>query len=73
MQTRIPSFLLVPTLFAGCLGAEGTDDSGEADADADTDADTDIDTDTGSDTTPARPDTDPAAPFALMELFTSEG
>jgi hypothetical protein len=64
---------------AGCLGtgmteqADGdadSDVSGDGDADSDVDADSDSDTGTGED---PRPDPDPAAPFALLELFTSEG
>ena len=48
----------------------GDDGGGGAgsDIDADSDTDTDTDTDADSDT----PDPDPAAPFAAVELFTSE-
>ncbi len=65
----------------GCLGTGMTesnggdadmdaDVSGDSDADSDVDSDADTDTGTGEDTSP---DPDPAAPFALLELFTSEG
>jgi len=42
--------------------SDGGDDGTDAGTDTDTDADTDADI----------PDPDPAAPFAVMELFTSE-
>lgn len=51
-------------LFPAC------DDSDEGGDGSDTDADTDSDTDTDSDGD--IPDPDPAAPFVVMELFTSE-
>jgi len=46
-------------------------DSGP-DADSDTDGDSDGDTDSDGDSDGDVPDPDPAAPFAVIELFTSE-
>jgi len=57
---------LIAALSGFCFLGSCADDTGggddEADAGTDTDADTDADI----------PDPDPAAPFAALELFTSE-
>lgn len=61
---------LTALLWAGCLGTSpASDDDGEADGDVDADTDTDTGTGTGSE----ERELDPAAPYALVELFTSEG
>jgi hypothetical protein len=75
MQTELARIALFgPALFAGCLGVAADDPAADADADIDADSDADADADSDSDTgAPARPYADPAAPFALLELFTSEG
>ena len=78
MQSQLGTIALFGLpLFAGCLGT-GTggadaDSDVDSDVDADTDADTDADSDTDTGSDNLRPDADPAAPFALLELFTSEG
>jgi hypothetical protein len=64
---------LVATIaaLAGCalLGScKDSAEDGNGGADSDTDTDTDTDADADSDV----PDPDPAAPFAAVELFTSE-
>ena len=66
-------FVATIAALAGCalLGSckdSAEDGNGGADSDTDTDADSDADVDSDSDV----PDPDPAAPFAAMELFTSE-
>jgi len=52
--------------------AEGGDGGTGADTDVDTDADTDTDSDVDGDSDSDIPEPDPAAPFAAVELFTSE-
>ena len=66
--------LLELVALTGCLSAAPSGDGSEADADvdSDTDVDSDSDSDTGSGSDD-RPEPDVAAPFALVELFTSEG
>ena len=58
---------LTALLWAGCLGTTPTSDGGDADGDVD------ADTDTGTGTGSVERELDPAAPYALVELFTSEG
>ena len=57
---------LLVTLLTAMLLACNDDNDTDTDAGSDTDTDADAGTDAGQ-------EIDPAAPFALWELFTSEG
>ena len=65
MSVRTNTALLLTLLTAMLLACNDNDDS-DPDAGGNNDASTDTGTDTGQ-------GIDPAAPFALWELFTSEG
>jgi hypothetical protein len=65
--------LLAAISGAALLGACADDaEGGDGGTGADTDTDTDTDSDVDGDSDPDIPEPDPAAPFAAVELFTSE-